>query len=34
MKRTALYLLCLILHKPDNTILFAGKVVKPEAAEK
>lgn len=26
--------LCLILHKPDNTILFAGKVVKPEAAEK
>ncbi|MCB5251988.1 MAG: serpin family protein [Candidatus Cloacimonadaceae bacterium] len=26
--------LCLILHKPDNTILFAGKVVKPEPAEK
>ncbi|MCB5262972.1 MAG: serpin family protein [Candidatus Cloacimonetes bacterium] len=25
--------LCLILHKPDNTILFAGKVVNPEAAE-
>lgn len=26
--------LCLILHKPDNTILFAGKVVKPQRAEK
>lgn len=25
--------LCLILHKPDNTILFAGKVVNPEPAE-